>query len=112
MIIANHSCKDGFLFYCCTGIYSRGGLREISQAKDSKDFKVMLSGSSHSINMASKKLKAFVALQKPEAEKDLAQRYLWVGLLSYGLKPNKICRRFIIFLKKSIAIIKNTASLG
>lgn len=57
----------------------------------------MLLGSPHSNNMASKKLKAFVLLQKPRVEKDLAQRYLCVGLSSYGLRLNKICQRFVIF---------------
>ena len=57
---------------------------DITGKRLSKDFKVMLLGSSHSNNMASKKLKAFVLLQKPEVAKDLAQRYLWVGLLFYG----------------------------
>lgn len=51
-----------------------------NQTKDTKIFKVLLLGSFYLNNKSSKNLKAFVLQQKPEVQKDLSQRYLWIWL--------------------------------
>lgn len=70
----------------------------------------MLLRSSHLNNRASKKLKAFFLRQKLKVEKNLSQRYLWIWLLSHGLNPSKIHRKFTIF--KENCTVRNTASLA